>query len=170
MLLHSFRIHPWHMPLGCKTFEDARAVLWTHKLSGSCRTGMHGQSCFRERMDLLQMFVCGMAVGQNPVLLINIKTGGKWMFIHPKMEPLVMPHGQIASIKQGGFSGDGVVSVSATRKRNTLYRTCEHPAGMLTATSSMAIFEQRISLKAKQPVFSFPMFDFVPFPPLGFCR
>ena len=26
---------------------------------------------------------------------MNIKTGGKWMFIHPKMEPLVMPHGHI---------------------------------------------------------------------------
>ena len=34
-----------------------------------------------------------MAVGQNPALLVNIKIGGKWMFIHPKMEPLVMPHG-----------------------------------------------------------------------------
>ena len=27
-----------------------------------------------------------VAVGQNPVL-VNIKIGGKWMFIHPKMEP-----------------------------------------------------------------------------------
>ena len=36
-----------------------------------------------------------MAVGQNPVPLVNIKIGGKWMFIHPKLEPLVMPHGQM---------------------------------------------------------------------------
>ena len=28
-----------------------------------------------------------MAVGRNPVPLVNIKIGGKWMFIHPKMEP-----------------------------------------------------------------------------------
>ena len=28
-----------------------------------------------------------MAVGQNPVPLVNIKIGGKWMFIHPKVEP-----------------------------------------------------------------------------------
>ena len=26
-----------------------------------------------------------MAVGQNPVPLVNVKIGGKWMFIHPKM-------------------------------------------------------------------------------------
>ena len=26
-----------------------------------------------------------MAVGQNPVPLVNIRIGGKWMFIHPKM-------------------------------------------------------------------------------------
>ena len=26
-----------------------------------------------------------MAVGQNPVPLVSIKIGGKWMFIHPKM-------------------------------------------------------------------------------------
>ena len=24
---------------------------------------------------------------------MNIKIGGKWMFIHPQIEPLVMPHG-----------------------------------------------------------------------------
>ena len=35
-----------------------------------------------------------MAVGQNPIPLVNIK-GGKWMFIHPKMEPQVMPHGHM---------------------------------------------------------------------------
>ena len=40
-----------------------------------------------------------MAVGQNPVPLVNIKIGGKWMFIHPKMEPLVMPHGHIMRIR-----------------------------------------------------------------------
>ena len=28
-----------------------------------------------------------LAVGQNPVPLINIKIGGKWMFMHPKVEP-----------------------------------------------------------------------------------
>ena len=28
-----------------------------------------------------------VAVGQNPVIVVNIKIGGKWMFIHPKMEP-----------------------------------------------------------------------------------
>ena len=28
-----------------------------------------------------------LAVGQNPEPLVNIKLGGKWMFIHPKMEP-----------------------------------------------------------------------------------
>ena len=32
-------------------------------------------------------------MGQNPVPLVNIKIGGKWMFIHPKMEPEVLPHG-----------------------------------------------------------------------------
>ena len=36
-----------------------------------------------------------LAVGQNPVPLVNIKIGGKWMFIHPKMEPQVMPHGHL---------------------------------------------------------------------------
>ena len=36
-----------------------------------------------------------MAVGRNPVPLVNIKIGGKWMFIHPKMEPWVMPHGRM---------------------------------------------------------------------------
>ena len=30
---------------------------------------------------------CHLAVGQNPVPLVNIKLGGKWMFIYPKMEP-----------------------------------------------------------------------------------
>ena len=28
-----------------------------------------------------------MAAGQNPVPLVNIKIGGKWMFIHPFWEP-----------------------------------------------------------------------------------
>ena len=28
-----------------------------------------------------------LAAGQNPVPLVNTKVGGKWMFIHPKMEP-----------------------------------------------------------------------------------
>ena len=37
-----------------------------------------------------------MAVGPNPVPLVNIKIGGKWMFIHPKLEPELMPHGHIA--------------------------------------------------------------------------
>ena len=27
-----------------------------------------------------------MAVGQNPIPLVNIKIGGKWMFIHPKIK------------------------------------------------------------------------------------
>ena len=36
-----------------------------------------------------------VAVGQNPVPLVNIKIGRKWMFIHPKMEPKVMPHGHV---------------------------------------------------------------------------
>ena len=31
-------------------------------------------------------------VGQNPVPLVNIKIGGKWMFIHLNMEPKVLPH------------------------------------------------------------------------------
>ena len=29
-----------------------------------------------------------MAVGQNPVSLVNIKIGGKWMFIHPNFPKL----------------------------------------------------------------------------------
>ena len=36
-----------------------------------------------------------MAVGQNPVPLVNINIGGKWMFIHSKMEPEVLPHGKM---------------------------------------------------------------------------
>ena len=28
-----------------------------------------------------------LAVGQNPVPLVNIKIDGKWMFIHPNMQP-----------------------------------------------------------------------------------
>ena len=31
------------------------------------------------------------------VPLVNIKIGGKWMFIHPKMEPWVMPHGHVGT-------------------------------------------------------------------------
>ena len=41
-----------------------------------------------------------MAVGQNPVPLVNIKTGGKWMCIHPKMEPEVMPHGHMTAAQE----------------------------------------------------------------------
>ena len=37
------------------------------------------------------------AVGQNPVPPVNIQIAGKSMFIHPKMETLVLPHGQISS-------------------------------------------------------------------------
>ena len=34
-----------------------------------------------------------MAVGQRPVPVVNIKVGGKWMFIHHKMgSPLVLTH------------------------------------------------------------------------------
>ena len=39
-----------------------------------------------------------MAVGQNPVPLVNINIGGKLMFIHPKMEPYIIPHGQMISL------------------------------------------------------------------------
>ena len=38
-----------------------------------------------------------MAVGQNPVPLINIKIGGTCMFIRPKMEPYVVTHDQIGN-------------------------------------------------------------------------
>ena len=31
------------------------------------------------------LVLCHMAVGQHPVPLVNLKIGGKWMFIHPKM-------------------------------------------------------------------------------------
>ena len=32
-----------------------------------------------------------MAVGQNPVPLVNITIGGKWMFIHPKWSHRLCP-------------------------------------------------------------------------------
>ena len=32
------------------------------------------------------VFSTSPAVGQNPVPKVNINIGGKWMFIHPKME------------------------------------------------------------------------------------
>ena len=45
-----------------------------------------------------------MAVGQNPVPLVNIKIGGTWVFIRPKMEAYVMTHGHIGQVL--GSSGD----------------------------------------------------------------
>ena len=47
-----------------------------------------------------------MAVGQNPVPLVNIKIGGKWRFIHPKLEPQVMPHGQMEIKRNTTISGE----------------------------------------------------------------
>ena len=48
-----------------------------------------------------------MAVGQNPVPLVNINIGGKWMFIHPKMEPQGMPHGHVwLTFSDEGLEGD----------------------------------------------------------------
>ena len=38
-----------------------------------------------------------MDVGQNPVPLVNIKIGGTWVFIRPKMEAQLMTHGHIGS-------------------------------------------------------------------------
>ena len=39
-----------------------------------------------------------LAVGPNPVALVNIKIGGKWMFIHPKMaRHRLCPHGHLQS-------------------------------------------------------------------------
>ena len=42
-----------------------------------------------------------MAVGQNPVPLVNIKIGGAWVFIRPNMEAYVTTHGhmQVQSLK-----------------------------------------------------------------------
>ena len=36
---------------------------------------------------LLSYLLTDLAVGQNPVPLVNIKLGGTWVFIRPKMEP-----------------------------------------------------------------------------------
>ena len=38
-----------------------------------------------------------VAAGQNPVPLVNIKIGGTWVFIRPKMEAQVMTHGHVLS-------------------------------------------------------------------------
>ena len=43
-------------------------------------------------------------VGQNPPL-VNIKIGGKWMnFIHPKMEPWVIPMAMSAALTMKGLN------------------------------------------------------------------
>ena len=63
--------------------------------------GIYAQQILRLHATWREAFheglVCGgeLAVGQNPLPLVNIKIGGKWMFIHPKMEPYAIPHGQI---------------------------------------------------------------------------
>ena len=38
-----------------------------------------------------------MAVGQNPVPLVNIKIGGTWVFIRTKMKALVLTHTHVSS-------------------------------------------------------------------------
>ena len=43
----------------------------------------------------IPFLVVELAVGQNPVPLVNINISDKWMFIHPKMKPYIMPHGQL---------------------------------------------------------------------------
>ena len=47
-----------------------------------------GISCLTSREQKTHL-----AVGQNPVPLVNIKIGGTWVFTHPKMEPLIITHG-----------------------------------------------------------------------------
>ena len=55
-----------------------------------------------------------MAVGQNPDPLVDIKIGGTWMFIHPKMARH-MPHGPISSARNLWTSAAATTAKTAAR-------------------------------------------------------
>ena len=63
--------------------DHSRLALLDFETSGQKQSSTHlGHSFMSATHRLVHM-----AVGQNFVPLVNIKIGGKWMFVHPKMEP-----------------------------------------------------------------------------------